>query len=133
VASRLSPLLLQRPQAYQETRLDSLMSRLVPAMGRRLERLPEHLLALSKLYSSVDPDRPQQRGFAGVAQADGALAYSGAGLGAGEAVAITFGDRVTRQAVIDGEPGERQKSTGPTPRVPKPRRTPDAPPQGEVF
>lgn len=133
VASRLSPLLLLRPQAYQKTQLDGLTARLAPAIGQRLERLSERLLGLSKLHASVDPDRPLQRGFARVARADGALVYAGAGLGTGDAITITFGDRITRQAIIDGTPGERPPSTEPTPKVPKPRRTPDVPPQGELF
>ncbi len=130
VASRLSPLLLQRPQAVQTTRLDSLTARLRPSMRRGLERLSERLQSLSKLHASVDPDRPLQRGFARVARADGTLVHAGAGLVAGEPVAITFGDRTTRQAVIDGDPGQHP----PAPAKPvRPRRTQEPPPQGELF
>ena len=130
VASRLSPLLLQRPQAVQKARLDSLAVRLQPSMRRRLERLSERLQSLSQLYQSVDPDRPLQRGFARVARADGTLVHAGAGLAAGEPVAITFGDRVKRQAVIDGDPGERLSETA---KPPRPRQKPLPTPQGELF
>ena len=130
VASRLSPLLLQRPQSVQKARLDSLAVRIQPSMRRRLERLSERLQGLSKLHLSVDPDRPLQRGFARVARADGTLVHAGANLAAGEPVAITFGDRVTRQAVIDGDPGERPSSPAKSAR---PRRSPEPPPQGELF
>jgi len=130
VASRLSPLLLQRPQSVQKARLDSLAVRIQPSMRRRLERLSERLQGLSKLHLSVDPDRPLQRGFARVARADGTLVHAGASLAAGEPVAITFGDRVTRQAVIDGDPGERPSAQAKSAR---PRRSPEPPPQGELF
>jgi exodeoxyribonuclease VII large subunit len=126
VASRLTPLLLQRPQATQKLRLDTLTARLRPSIDRRLERLSERLESLAKLYASVDPDRPLQRGFARVARADGGLVRAGEALKAGETVAITFGDRVTRQAVIDGE-----STTTPRPARPRPRAEP--PPQGDLF
>ena len=128
VASRLSPLLLQRPQAVQQTRLDTLTRRLQPSMLRGLEKLSDRLQALSKLYGAVDPDRPLQRGFARVARADGSLVQAGGGLASGERVAITFGDRVTREAVIDGA-GE----TIPAPRPARPKPKPEPPPQGELF
>ena len=130
VASRLSPLLLQRPQGVQKERLDSLAARLQPSMRRRLERLSERLKGLSQLHQSVDPDRPLQRGFARVARADGTLVHAGAGLATGEPVAITFGDRVTRQAVIDGDPAFHPSAPV---KSAKPRQKPEPPPQGELF
>jgi exodeoxyribonuclease VII large subunit len=122
VSARLSPLLLQRPQAVQRQRLDGVVARLRPGVERGLERASERLVALSKLYVSVDPDRPLQRGFARVARADGSLVHAGAGLAGGEAVAITFGDRVTRRAVIDGA-----GSGASAPTAAKPKTTPKAP------
>ena len=128
VSSRLSPLLLQRPQQVQKDRLDRLAVRLEPTILRRLERLSERLDGLSKLYASVDPDRPLQRGFARVARADGSLVHAGALLSSGEEVAITFGDKVTRQAVIDGAGG------GPaTPKPVKSKPKAEGPPQGDLF
>jgi len=132
VSSRLSPLLLQRPQQVQKDRLDRLTVRLEPSVRRRLERLSERLEGLSKLYASVDPDRPLQRGFARVARADGSLVHAGAALASGEQVAITFGDKVTRQAVIDGDGG----AAPPPPPAPKPakvRPKADGPAQGDLF
>ncbi len=129
VASRLSPLLLQRPQAVQKQRLEGLAVRLRPATDRRLDRLGERLVALSKLYAAVDPDRPLQRGFARVTRRDGSLVRAGAALEAGEAVAIKFGDQVTRSAVIDREGVE------PAAGAPRSTRNPRAvgPPQGDLF
>ena len=46
VASRLSPLLLKRPQAVQKDRLEALAARLRPCMARRLERLSVRLDSL---------------------------------------------------------------------------------------
>jgi exodeoxyribonuclease VII large subunit len=102
VSSRLSPLLLQRPQTVQKQRLDAIAQRLKPAAVRKLERLSERLESLAKLYVSVDPDRPLQRGFARVTRQDGSLVRGGAALVSGETVDIKFGDGATRQAVVDG-------------------------------
>jgi exodeoxyribonuclease VII large subunit len=129
VASRLSPLLLQRPQAVERDRLARLAVRLEPSMRRRLERLSERLEGLGKLYASVDPDRPLQRGFARVARADGSLVHAGASLAAGEGVAITFGDKVTRQAVIDGAAAA---ASAPAKAPPRPKKV-EGPPQGDLF
>ena len=137
VSSRLSPLLLQRPQAVQRQRLDAVTARLTPAMGRGLDRAAERLAALSKLYGSVDPDRPLQRGFARVTRADGATVHAGAALAAGEAVSLKFGDQVIRQAVIDGPAGAipppppAPQAAGPRPAKSKPPR--EASNQGDLF
>jgi exodeoxyribonuclease VII large subunit len=113
VAGRFSPLLLQRPQTVQRERLAGVAMRLAPAAERKLERLAERLMALAKLYASVDPERPLQRGFARVTRQDGSLVRAGASLAPGEAVDIKFGDAVTRKAVVDGEPGGRAVSARP--------------------
>ena len=129
VSSRFSPLLLQRPQAVQKQRLDGAATRLRPGVTRGLERASERLAALSKLYGAVDPERPLQRGFARVTRADGSIVHAGAALAVGEAVAIKFGDLVTRQAVIDvatGEAPAQPKTTRPKPKV-------APPPQGDLF
>ena len=133
VASRLTPLLLQRPQAAQRERLDGVAARLKPAMDRRLERLSERLEGLGKLYASADPERPLRRGFARVTRADGSIVQAGASLASGEAVAIKFGDSVTRQATIDGAPSEPPQPPAAAP--PRPARKPkaDGPPQGDLF
>jgi exodeoxyribonuclease VII large subunit len=129
VASRLSPLLLQRPQQVRQQRLEATAARLQPAAERRLERSSERLEALAKLYASVDPDRPLQRGFARVTREDGALVREGASLASGDTVSIVFGDKVTRQAVVDGADG-----TPAAPQKPaKPRGKTDAPLQGDLF
>ncbi|RAK58894.1 exodeoxyribonuclease VII large subunit [Phenylobacterium hankyongense] len=128
VASRLSPLLLQRPQAVQKQRLDGVAARLQPAVERRLERVSERLAALGKLYASVDPERPLQRGFARVSRLDGSIVHAGASLLSGEELSIKFGDKVTRQAVVDGDPAP---AAAPKPARAKPKPTPAA--QGDLF
>jgi exodeoxyribonuclease VII large subunit len=128
IGSRLSPLLLQRPQAVQQDRLTGVAVRLQPAVERRLDRVAERLTALSKLYASVDPDRPLQRGFARVQRADGSIVHAGAALVSGEEIDIKFGDRVTRKAVVDGaagaEPGAKPAKL--RPKAPSPA-------QGDLF
>jgi exodeoxyribonuclease VII large subunit len=99
--------------------------RLKPAAQRRLDRLGERLGALGKLYASVDPDRPLQRGFARVHRADGALVREGASLRPGEAISLKFGDQVTRQAVVDADAVAAAK-----PARPKKTRPPA---QGDLF
>lgn len=126
VASRLSPLLLQRPQAAHRQRLDGVAARLAPSIDRRLERLSERLEGLGKLYASVDPDRPLQRGFARVTRQDGAIVRAGASLASGEAVDIKFGDQVTRQAVIDA-------AAPAAPKPARPKAKAGGPPQGDLF
>ncbi|WP_091737260.1 exodeoxyribonuclease VII large subunit [Phenylobacterium immobile] len=129
ISSRLGPGLLSRPQAVQSERLSRLVERLQPAAERRLERLSERLESLGKLHASADPDRPLARGFARVSRADGALVRSGASLVSGEAVTLTFADRVDRHAVIDGAASDASASP---PRVvgkPKPKN----PAQRDLF
>ncbi|HVI31386.1 exodeoxyribonuclease VII large subunit [Phenylobacterium sp.] len=130
VASRLSPLLLQRPQQVQKQRLEAVAVRLQPAAERKLERLSERLAALSKLHASVDPERPLERGFARVTRADGSIVRQGAALASGEAVSIKFGDKVTRQAVIDGAGGS-EPPAAPKPAKAKPKAP--SPAQGDLF
>ncbi|MFL5297007.1 MAG: exodeoxyribonuclease VII large subunit [Phenylobacterium sp.] len=133
VATRLSPLLLQRPQAVQRQRLEGAAARLQPGVMRGLERAGERLTSLAKLYASVDPDRPLQRGFARVARPDGSLVREGAGLAGGEAVAITFGDRVTRGAVIDGAAPDPLAAAKAPAKPGKPRSKTAPPAQGDLF
>jgi exodeoxyribonuclease VII large subunit len=132
VSARLTPLLLQRPQAVQRQRLDGVSARLQPGMMRGLERASERLGALAKLYASVDPERPLQRGFARVTRADGSIVHAGAALASGEEVAIKFGDQVTRQAVIEGAAGDpAAAAAAPKPAKSKPKAAPSA--QGDLF
>ena len=97
-------------------------------MLRGLERASERLEALAKLYIAVDPERPLQRGFARVTRADGSIVHAGAALTSGEAVAIKFGDQVTRQAVIEGAAAPLAV---PKPARPKPKTA--SSPQGDLF
>jgi exodeoxyribonuclease VII large subunit len=128
VSARLSPLLLQRPQAVQRQRLEGVVGRLQPGVLRGLERASERLEALSKLYVSADPERPLQRGFARVTRGDGSIVHAGRSLVSGEPVAIKFGDKVTRQAVIEGAPAGAPPSK---PAKAKPKGASST--QGDLF
>ncbi|WP_394763590.1 exodeoxyribonuclease VII large subunit [Phenylobacterium sp.] len=132
ISSRLSPLLLQRPQAVQRQRLDGVAGRLRPGVLRGLERATERLGALTKLYASVDPDRPLQRGFARVTRADGSIVHAGADLASGEPVAIKFGDQVTRQAVIEGAATDASSPKAAS-RAAPPKPKPASTAQGDLF
>ena len=137
-AARLTPTLLQRPQAVHTERLGRLAVRLQPAMARGLERAGERLASLSKLYVSVDPSAPLKRGFARIHRTDGSLVREGAGLASGEGVRLVFAD-TTRDAVIDGS-ADPQAVPAPSPaprlgpRMTRPPRTPSGSPnQGDLF
>jgi exodeoxyribonuclease VII large subunit len=137
VSARLTPTLLARPLAIQQEKLDVVATRLAPLFARKLDRLAERLEAASRVHLSLNPDGPLRRGFARVTRADGSLVRSGASLAPGEAVAIKFGDDVTRQAVIDGEGGEAPPPVAPPPvAAPRPARArpkAEAPEQGDLF
>jgi len=107
-ASRLSPLLLQRPQRIQAERLAGVAARLKPCAERSLARTSERLTSLGKLLAAVNPDLPLDRGFARVHRADGSLVRQGAALASGEEITLKFAD-AARQAVVDGAEARPQK------------------------
>jgi exodeoxyribonuclease VII large subunit len=70
-----------------------------------------------------------------VARADGTLVRAGADLLAGETVAMTFGDKVTRNAVVDGtsaDPVAAPPAPAAKPAKPKPK-PPASSVQGDLF
>jgi exodeoxyribonuclease VII large subunit len=122
-ASRLSPLLLQRPQKVQADRLGGVAARLTPCVERGLARTGERLTSLGKLLAAVNPDLPLDRGFARVHRADGSLVRQGASLASGEEIKLKFAD-AEREAVIDG-------AKAPKPARPASKPTPAT--QGDLF
>jgi exodeoxyribonuclease VII large subunit len=121
VSSPLKPGILVRHHQTETDRLTRLTARLEPATRRRLERADDRLTALAKLYQSLNPDGPLNRGFARVERADGGLARSAKGLASGEAVTLVFADG-KRGAVVDGAA-----------RTPTPKTKPPAGDQGDLF
>ncbi|MDB5441119.1 MAG: exodeoxyribonuclease large subunit, partial [Caulobacteraceae bacterium] len=121
VSSPLKPGILVRHHQTETDQLTRLAARLEPAARRRLERADDRLSALAKLYQSLNPDGPLNRGFARVERADGGLARSAKGLAPGEAVTLVFADG-KRGAVVDG-----------TARTPPPKAKPAAGNQGDLF
>jgi exodeoxyribonuclease VII large subunit len=127
VSSRLAPRVLERRRQVEADQLASVAARLQPCIDRSLARTAERLTSLGKLYAAVNPELPLERGFALVQRADRSVVRSGGSLVSGEVVDLTFADKVTRQAVVDG--------TGPTAK-PKQTRAPakSAPAaQGDLF
>lgn len=134
VSGRLTPQLLARPLALQQDRVAAALGRLDGAYARKIDQLQARLAAAARVHLSLNPDGPLQRGFARVTRADGSLVRSGAALQAGEAVAIKFGDEVTRQAVIDGPARPELERPAPAPAAKsRPRPKPDLPTQGDLF
>ncbi|MFN3520617.1 MAG: exodeoxyribonuclease VII large subunit [Phenylobacterium sp.] len=127
VASRLSPLLLQRPQQVQADRLKAVAVRLEPTISRQLDRFSERLSNLSKLHAAVNPDAPLKRGFARVHRADGELVRAAGSLASGEAVSLVFADG-PRGAVIDGQ----AQTSAPRPQKSARKADPGAT-QGDLF
>src|SRR5690606_12337765 len=130
VSARLSPLLLQRPQAVQKQRLDSVALRLAPAYERRLVRLGEQLASLEKLRVTLNPVRPLDRGFARIHRADGELVRSAGALTSGEGVTLHFRDG-ERGATIDGTPTAAPAAPKPARPAAKPKPAPST--QGDLF
>ncbi len=111
-AGALKPSLLARPIEQRRERLDGLVTRMAPAMGRGLRSANDRLHSLEKLRVSLDPDRPLNLGFARVHRADGALARAAAALAPGEAVRLVFRDG-DKGARIDGAPAPTRARTTP--------------------
>jgi exodeoxyribonuclease VII large subunit len=147
-AARLTPGLLERQRSAKAERLAALAGRLercalracgsagettrVAALGvrldaaatRRLTSAEQRLSSLDQLRRSLDPDRPLSRGFARVNRPDGTLVHDADDLAPGEAVRLTFKDRKSLGATVDGA------------RAPAPRRTRAREPavvQGSLF
>jgi exodeoxyribonuclease VII large subunit len=126
IAGRLSPGLLQRPQALQSARLKEVWARAEPSLQRQMNRAEEVLISLDKLRQSLNPDGPLKRGFARVHGEDGRLARRASELSGGDVVRLVFVDG-ERKAVIDADgapaaPARRERS-------PKP----PSPAQGDLF
>ena len=121
VASPLKPGILVRHHQTETDRLTRLTARLEPAARRRLERAGDRLSALAKLYQSLNPDGPLNRGFARVERTDGAIARSAKGLASGEAITLVFADG-RRGAVVDGAA-----------RATAPKAKPSGGHQGDLF
>lgn len=116
---------MERPVRQALARLDELGRRSTLALDRLTRRQSERLDRLSRLFASLDPDRPLERGFARVHHADGRLVRSAAQLVAGDALSLKF---------RDGEAGAVVSGDAPAPK-PASRPKPKAPPagQGDLF
>ncbi len=138
VAGRLSPHLLDRPRRLRAERLAEVSARMRPAIERLAARAAERLENLDKLRVSFNPDGPLKRGFARVHRADGALARTAGGLGAGEVVRLGFADG-DRHAVVDGAAGAPPDPPSAADARPAPRSgagrggKPPNPGQGDLF
>jgi len=122
-ASRLTPGVLLRQDEQRAIRVREFGVRMGEALGRVIPREADRLDRVSRLFQSLDPDRPLSRGFARVHAADGALVHAAAELSAGQAVRLVFKDG-DKGAVVDGTAGKPVARSKP----------PAAPPsQGDLF
>jgi exodeoxyribonuclease VII large subunit len=112
-----------RPQALKAERLAGAAARLYPAAERRLTRSADRLGALGRVLQTLDPKRPPRPGFALVRRPDGSVVTQAAGLNAGDAIQLTFGD---------GDVGARVDGEAPKPKASKPAK-PGAMDQGNLF
>ncbi|MBX7249284.1 MAG: exodeoxyribonuclease VII large subunit [Caulobacteraceae bacterium] len=129
VGARLTPGLLKRQDEQRAIRLTEFGARMNQALGRVVPREADRFSRVSRLFESLNPDRPLSRGFARVHAADGALIHAAGELSSGQAVRLVFQDG-DKRAVIEGAPA-------PAPSPSKPASRPKAPPpptnQGDLF
>jgi len=127
VSSRLSPDLLKRQATLRAERLEDMCRRMASALDRTVPREADRLTRVSRLFESLNPDRPLTRGFARVHAADGTLIHAASELASGQAVKLVFKDG-DRGAVVDGEAAPK------APAPPRPKRADPAPSsQGDLF
>lgn len=100
-SARLTPALLQRPQAVRAERVKVLDQRMQAALARVIERREDRMERTGRLLTSLHPEAPLGRGFALVRRDDGELVRSAASLKSGDAVQLKFADG-GKGAHIDG-------------------------------
>jgi len=121
VAARLTPSLLQRQSALRAERVADLAKRMADGLGRAVPREAERLSRVSRLFESLNPDRPLTRGFARVHKADGSLVQAAAELALGQAVQLVFKD------------GQKGALIGGSARAKQARKSLVDPNQGDLF
>jgi len=128
IGSRLTPDLLKRQDEQRAIRLREFGVRMGQSLGRVVPREADRFSRVSRLFESLNPDRPLSRGFARVHAADGALIHAAAELSSGQAVRLVFKDG-DKGAVIDGTaaPAPAAKPAAKS----KPAPTPTS--QGDLF
>lgn len=127
VAARLSPSLLSRSAAEARRRLDR--ARLSPALIERPLREGAHrLAALSRVMSQLHPEKPLERGYAIIRNAQGRALTTRAEAADEALLAVQF-----RDGTLTAAPGAPPPPSAPPPRpAPKPR--PATPPaQDDLF
>lgn len=117
VASRLTPGVLQRQDEQRAIRVREFGVRMGEALGRVIPREADRLDRVSRLFESLNPDRPLSRGFARVHAADGALVHAAAELSAGQPVRLVFKDG-DRGAVVNGTTGAKVAAKAKPPAAP---------------
>lgn len=131
VSSRLSPHILQRAHRDAERRLQQV--RLVPALVERpLVQKQDKLDALWRLASQFHPQKPLERGYAIVRDADGQVMTNAASARQHAALELQFADG--RLGVSTGDRGTLPPSHKPASPRPKPRKTRlTSPQQDDLF
>lgn len=133
VAGALRPALLQQQLSRAAERVDRLKLR-PDYLTRVYHDRAVSFDRLSRLFISLDPDRPLQRGFARV-MAGARLVRDTAGARAAGQVTLHFADGPV-DALVDGaaplEPSAAAAISGPS-RAPRKPRTSDEPPQQDLF
>ncbi|WP_416830585.1 MAG: exodeoxyribonuclease VII large subunit [Erythrobacter sp.] len=124
VSSRLSPRLLTGALSQRRERLERV--RLTPALVQRpIDASREKLAALARLASQLHPEKPLERGYAIVRDAQGKALTAKAQAAAEAALTLQF---------RDGELGVTVGDTAPPPKTPrKPRPAAPPPRQDDLF
>jgi exodeoxyribonuclease VII large subunit len=124
VSSRLSPRLLTGALSQRRDRLERV--RLTPALVQRpIDASRERLAALARLASQLHPEKPLERGYAIVRDAQGKALTDKAQAAAEAALTLQFRDGELEVTVGD---------TAPPPKPPrKPRPAAPSPRQDDLF
>lgn len=125
VAKRLTHQLVGRQDLERTQRLLQLGVRMDDGLQRTLPRESDRFSRVSRLFESLNPDRPLNRGFARVHATDGTLIHSAGELSSGQSVRLVFKDG-DRGAVIDGA------ASGAAPKPVAKAKAPSAN-QGDLF
>lgn len=120
-SQRLQPASIQRDNTRRAQALSALSARAQNGAARRIETQRQRLEKAGQLLEALSYQGILKRGFAVVAQADGTLVRSKAGLAAGDKVTLTFADG-RKNAVIDG--GRESASSSPQETKMKSRKKP---------
>ncbi|HVY90332.1 MAG TPA: exodeoxyribonuclease VII large subunit [Hyphomonadaceae bacterium] len=131
----LRPSALRREIGAKRSEAQRMVSRLAPAMGRKMKTLREELRAQTRVLDSVSYERVLARGFALVTGPDGNLIRSVSAVGEGDRLSLRFADGSVVAQAEGGAPAPEKPAAKPAPAPDRPRIRKRSNPsdQGNLF